>query len=96
MLERQGCEVVSANGFTAAMEHCNSGTEFHLFILGHSIPHKDKEALAAAFRAHCSAPIIALKRFGEEPVRGADFLIEPEPNQLLALVANVISRKAGA
>src|SRR5438309_7708806 len=94
MLERHGCEVASAHGYTPALDHCNSGTEFHLFILGHSIPHEDKQSLVAAFRANCSAPIIALKVDGEEPVPGADFLIEPEPVGLLALVARVVAHEA--
>ncbi len=94
LLERQGCEVVSAHGYTAALDECNSGNPYHLFILGHSIPHKDKESLVAAFRAHFSAPIIALKKTGEGPVQGADFLIDPEPTELLALVAKVVAQKA--
>lgn len=57
MLEQQGYNVTSALGFTAALEACR-GDEFDLFILGHSIPAKDKAALIQAFRGNCPAPIV--------------------------------------
>ena len=94
VLQAQGYEVVSALGLSEAMRHCQSGTKFDLFMLGHSISKTDKETLIAAFRAHCSAPIVALKRQGEVPVESADFEIEPEPEKLLALVGALVSGSA--
>ena|SRR5919108_6097097 len=97
ILRQHGYDVVSALGFTPALKQCEqSGNRFQLFILGHSIPHSDKEALIAAFRAHCRAPVVALTRRGERQVEGADFQIEPEPQQIVELVARLISGAANA
>jgi hypothetical protein len=96
MLESKGYRITSAFGFTVAMSHCTSGTKFDLFILGHSIPMEDKEALIQAFRENCSAPILALTRGGELPVEDADFQVEPEPSELLALVDKIITGDAAA
>lgn len=96
LLESLGCEVVSASDFGHALQHCNRGSGFELFVLGHSIPATDKEKLVAAFRTHCSAPVIALKKFGEEPTSSADFEIEPEPGQLLQVISRVISGHAAS
>ena len=96
LLRAQGYDVVSALGPAQAMTQCQSGTKFDLFILGHSIPKADKESFIAAFRARCSAPIIALQRYGLEPVEGADFEIEPEPEKLVALVGKIISGNAAS
>ncbi|HEV2118400.1 MAG TPA: hypothetical protein VGR48_20345 [Terriglobales bacterium] len=95
LLESLGCEVVSASEFSRALQLCNHGSRFGLFVLGHSIPTPEKEALVAAFRAHCSAPVIALKKVGEE-VTTADFQIEPDPSQLLDVISRVISRHAAS
>jgi DNA-binding NtrC family response regulator len=96
LLRAQGYDVVSALGPAQAMTHCQSGTKFDLFILGHSIPKADKESLVGAFRVHCPAAIVALKKPGEAPVEGADFEIDPEPEKLLALVAALISGSAAS
>jgi CheY-like chemotaxis protein len=91
LLESLGCEVVSASDFGRALHYCNHAPRFQLFILGHSIPCAEKETLVAAFRAHGSAPIIALKKFGEESTPAADIHIEPEPSQLLDIISRLIS-----
>jgi len=96
LLESLGCQVISAHEFEEAMRHCKSGASFQLFVLGHSIPQTEKEALIAAFRARRCAPVIALKRFGEQPATAADFLIEPDPSQLLKIVSRVVSERAAS
>lgn len=96
LLESLGCQVVSASDFSHALQHCNNGSRFDLFVLGHSIPNPEKEALVTAFRSHCSAPVIALKRLGEEPTASADFEIEPDPGQLLQVISRVISGHAAS
>ncbi len=74
LLEREGHEVFSCLGFTEGMARCKRG-DFDLFLLGHSIPHADKQELVATFRRHCRGPIISLRRnAGEQPVDGADTL----------------------
>src|SRR5689334_5938113 len=82
ILEQQGHQVVSALGFTEAMRQCQSSDGFNLFILGHSIPHADKEALIAAFRVRCPAPVVALSNASEHHVTSADFEVEPEPSAM--------------
>lgn len=96
LLESLGYEVVSASDFAEALQYCQSGARFDLFVLGHSIPAADKEALVAGFRAHSSAPVIALKRTGEEPASAADFYIDPEPGQLLTIISGIISGQAAS
>jgi DNA-binding NtrC family response regulator len=89
ILEERRHQVVSALGFDEALKQCHSNGNFDLLVLGHSIPHAHKELLIAEFRSHCSAPVVALKRYGEQPVRGADFHIEPKPEHLLQVVAQL-------
>ncbi|HKU21541.1 MAG TPA: hypothetical protein VJQ50_11045 [Terriglobales bacterium] len=78
-----GHEVVSALGFAKAVQLCQAPGNFQLFVLGHSIPYKDKRVLVSAFRSHSNAPIVALNRSDEVPVLGANFHIEPRPEEVL-------------
>jgi DNA-binding response OmpR family regulator len=92
ILESQGYRVTSAWGFQLALHACNSG-KYELFVLGHSIPTTDKEALIQEFRANCSAPVIALTRINEPRVKGADYQSEPDPKLLVALIERILSGK---
>ncbi|HYL97164.1 MAG TPA: hypothetical protein VET69_15265 [Terriglobales bacterium] len=96
LLESLGCEVVSVADFRSALQHCNHSLRFDLFVLGHSIPGPEKRALVDAFRAHCKAPVVALKRTGEEPTSAADFEIEPEPSQLLQVISSLLNGHAAS
>src|SRR6185437_2856615 len=96
LLESSGYEVISAADLGQALQHCDSSSHFDLFVLGHSIPKLEKEVLISAFRARCSAPVIALKRMGEEPTTAADFQIDPEPSQLLDVVSRLLSGNAAS
>ena len=89
LLEREGYEVVSSLGFAEGLEQCKRDN-FDLFILGHSIRHSDKQQLVETFRHECRAPIISLRRLDEPPVQGADYYVEPDPPQLLKIVATVL------
>ena len=94
---RTGYAVTSVRGFAEALKVCSSNHQFDLLIVGHSIPHSEKEALIQAFRANRpTAPVVALKRHGEDAVPGADVLIEPNPPELLRSVANLVSGKGTA
>ena len=96
VLRSRGHAVVSAFGFTEALKHCENSGKFDLFILGHSIPQFDKEALISAFRAKCNAPVVALTKVGER-IASADFSLEPDPEELLRLVQRLTtSRRAAA
>src|SRR5438477_9285934 len=90
ILEAVGHEVVSACGFKEALEECERSGKFDLFILGHSIPRNHKQDLIVAFRSRCPAPVIALTRGDQVTVEGADFQIEPEPEELLSAVAQAL------
>ena len=87
ILEKRGDNVTSACGFQYALQLCDSNTEFDLFIVGHSIPHEEKETLVGHFVAkRPAARVIALKRMGEKQVQGASLLVEPNPTELLSAV----------
>jgi DNA-binding response OmpR family regulator len=89
MLEQKGYRVTSALGFTSALEACNR-SHYDLFILGHSIPAKDKTALIDNFRENCNAPILSLERTGEERVH-CDFHASPDnPEELLEKVDGIL------
>ncbi|HEX3154402.1 MAG TPA: hypothetical protein VHV32_07235 [Candidatus Angelobacter sp.] len=90
LLEQKGYNVTSALGFTDAVEHCkNNG--FDLFILGHSIPHKDKLHLIRMSRANGPAPILSLERFGETKVP-CDFHASPDdPEKFLKVVDDIFT-----
>lgn len=96
LLRTQGYEVTSSITFEEALNHCTNGILFDLLILGHSMPRHQKEALANAFRAHNHTTIIALHRSGDAPMACADYEIEPDPSEVLALVSKIFNRAAAA
>jgi CheY-like chemotaxis protein len=98
MLEQCGYQVVSALGFTDSLKQCTEGGAFDLFVLGHSIPVHDKQALVQAFRDHGGALVVALKRVGEDLAStGADFQADPsDPAGMLDLISNIIQGRIAA
>ena len=86
MLTQAGFVVTSALGFTEALEKCNRG--FDLFMIGHSIPIKDKAALVAAIRKHSRSPILSIRRHGFNPLPEADLSVDAQdgPQALLDAV----------
>jgi len=89
MLQQKGYQVTSALGFADAVDHCKK-PGFDLFILGHSIPLKDKQQLVNHFRQNCPAPILSLERGGEQRFEDCDFHVSPDrPEQLLEKVAAI-------
>ena len=92
MLKQLGYNVVSVEGFVAAIEACEaSNLNFDLLILGHSIPAKDKDRIISHFRQRSNAPILALLRPHEGTVQSADRSIDPEPEKLIAAVREILS-----
>lgn len=71
LLRRESYVVTSALGFTEGIEECKK-KDFDLFVLGHSIPDKDKRELIHIFRTKCDAPVLALHRHGETIPEEAD------------------------
>ena len=91
MLERSGYDVTSSFGFTNSLELCKRG-HWDLIIIGHSIPDTDKRALVKQFRRNCSAPVLALHRFGESRLDDADHTITVEhPQNLLQTVESIFT-----
>ena len=91
LLQTRGYQVTSSHGFTDSLEHCKSA-HWDLIIIGHSIPDQDKRALVTQFRRHCTAPVLALHRFGEPELAAADYSMTPDhPEQLLKMVEKIFT-----
>ena len=90
LLEREGYEVVSAEGFAAAIEVCDN--HFDLIIMGHSIPQKDKRAIVAELRKHgCVVPVLSLLRIHEHPIPEATHGVDPaDPVAMLNAVKGIL------
>ena len=94
LLEREGYNVTSALGFTQSIAKCSQG-DFHLFILGHSIPQADKGKLIKAFRISSAGPVLSLARLGEPPVEAADYEMPMDgPAEFLTMVARILQKKS--
>jgi CheY-like chemotaxis protein len=91
MLEKQGYNVSSALGLGAAIKLCRVG-DYDLVILGHSIPHDDKEQIVKTLRRACHAPVLALLRLGERHMRTAEYNHELQsPEQFLDVVGKTLA-----
>ena len=90
MLKQAGFAVTSALGFTDAIEKCNSG--FDLFMIGHSIPIKDKAAIVAVIRKHSRSPILSIRRHGFNPLPQVDLSVDAQdgPQALLNAVMTAL------
>ena len=89
LLSREGFEVESAVGFSAAIQACKKGT-FDLVIMGHSIPPEDKSAIIKQLRAVCSTPILALRRPNEAPIKTAEYNIDSgDPRRFLSYIKEI-------
>lgn len=94
LLEQHGYVVTAALGLKEAVAVCGD-REFHLFILGHAIPQRDKERLITIFRRSCSAPILSLWRPYERVSDIADYVaFSDDPAQFLKSVAMILVRGA--
>ena len=79
------------------MKHCQQSAGFDLFILGHSIPLTDKQALVEAFRASCPGLVLALKRGNEQlHETGADFQVDPTDPKALLNMTSVMTKARAA
>jgi DNA-binding response OmpR family regulator len=100
LLEAQGYSVISCSDREDALECCQVGS-FDLVVIGHSIPHRDKEQFMAAFRPTYHAPILALVRADEGTVPGVlgaseTLDVGDGPAVLLATIRRLISRAQAA
>jgi len=92
LLEREGYEVCSAFGFTEAMARCGNRS-FDLFIIGHSIPHADKEEMIKAFRSPSKAPVLSLNRAGEKTLDHAEYhAIPDDPLEFIKIIRQILKQ----
>lgn len=99
IFENAGYDVVSAAPSAGDIEALKQG-DFDVLVLGHTIPHHEKETLAHGFRRLSSGTVISLRSNGDEQlVNGADHHVDADPEPLLKLIAEVArpktSRHAG-
>lgn len=92
LLQQVGYDVRSAEGFAATLRTCREeGHQFDLVVLGHSIPHEDREAIIHEISETCPAPVLALLRPNESHVKGATRSIDAsDPAALLAAVEEIL------
>lgn len=96
LLEQEGYQVTSALGFTESVLHCRKD-KFNLFILGHSIPDREKEELIRLFRTANPAPVLSLQRDGERDVESAEHHVSPhDPVEFLNVVFRILGPSDGA
>lgn len=92
LLEAQGYLAVSfvlENGFRDIFKQ----GPFDVIILGQSVDDEEKRNLVEAVRQGSSAPIISVPSEGGEPTDGADIHAEPDPEELLSLIAKLVQGK---
>jgi hypothetical protein len=63
---------------------------FDVIVLGQSVDDAQKRNLVEALRQCSYAPIISVPSEGGEPTDGADIHAQPEPEELLSLIAKLI------
>lgn len=96
IFEKEGYDVVSASALENCLEDLKQG-DFDIFVLGHSIPHVDKRQMVDAFHQASSGTVVSLRSSaGEQPVDGADYHIEPDPEPLLKLITEITRRRNAA
>lgn len=96
MLERVGYRVASALGFKEAASSCGKDG-YDLFVLGHSIPHADKEELIKLFRNGNRAPVLSLERNGERSLASTEYHVSAQdPQEFLMIVADILGQSRSA
>lgn len=92
LLEAYGFDAVSFVGIDG-LEALNELGPFNVIVLGQSVPDTDKKILVPKLRQVFSAPIISVPSSPEELLDGADFHIEPDPEELLKLLFRLVGKK---
>lgn len=93
MLSREGFEVKSAVGFSAAVHACEN-EKFDLVIMGHSIPSADQAFIIEKLKALSKAPVLALRRPHDGPLESADYNLDPDdPARFLSYVKEITNHK---
>jgi DNA-binding response OmpR family regulator len=93
MLSREGFEVESAVGFSAAVHACENG-KFDLVIVGHSIPTADQTFILKQVKALSNASILALRRPHDGPLEIAEYNLDPDdPERFLNYVKEITNHR---
>jgi DNA-binding response OmpR family regulator len=93
MLSREGFEVESAVGFSAAVQAAENG-KFDLVIVGHSIPTADQTFIIKQVKALSDAVVLALRRPHDGPLPSAEYNLDPgDPERFLNYVKEITSHK---
>ncbi|MCU1286831.1 MAG: hypothetical protein JWO13_3181 [Acidobacteriales bacterium] len=93
ILEQAGFDVTAALGFAEAMEHCSANPTFHLIVMGHSMPRKDKTALIKTLRPTCKSPVLSVRKHGDAPLPEANASVDSYdgPAKLIQAVKSTIA-----
>jgi CheY-like chemotaxis protein len=93
LLRRMGHRVISAQGFVEAVELCDKDPKvFDLVILGHSIPHEEKRAIARHCRRTRRCPVLALTLLNEPLIPEADHSIDPSDTGVFVRTVQQLTR----
>src|ERR1041385_3964543 len=93
MLSREGFEVESAVGFSAAVQAAENG-KFDLVIVGHSIPTADQTFIIKQVKALSDAVVLALRRPHDGHLPSAEYTLDPgAPERFLNYVKEITSHK---
>ena len=90
ILELAGFSVISAQTLTQALHLCQKNA-FDLVIIGHSLPRKDRECLAAIARMR-HIRVLSLFKLGDPPLSGADCSLEAleGPEKLIEIIKHLV------
>lgn len=75
LLRDAGFEVTSVKTVRDALKCCRK-SRFDLVIVGHSIPKQDKCDVVKQVRKLSSAPVLSIRRHGEEPLPEATHSVD--------------------
>jgi len=93
ILSREGFQVKSALGFSAAVHACEN-EKFDLVIMGHSIPSADQAFIIEKLKALSNAPVLALRRPHDGPLESAKYNLDPDdPARFLSYVKEITNHK---
>lgn len=96
VLKQLGHDVISAEGFAHAYRAFDEENgNFDLIILGHSIPHEDKQAIITKCRRKCSSPVLALLRSNELSVDDANRSVQSDDPQAFIAAVNALLAEFG-
>lgn len=96
LLVSMGHQVTSVEGFAQTVQTCERGeASFDLVVMGHSIPHLDKQAMVRECQKTCCCPVLALLRSNEPPLEEAARCVDPgDPGALVKAIQELLAEKS--